>query len=206
MKIDRDHKTHKTYTHTHSLSPSHALLNSHKHTHTFRDMCSVYILQCLNMSTKTPPAASERGQIAADVHIPPDVWPNICPFLWSPLLHRATPSLTLSPSNCSSADICFLFERGLFCFRKFWFWKLSYSPAPLGGSGDPKSGNKMDKKIHAETKNQRSMSPVSRVSVSSRCSLHLQGEQMQPCGGRDCSTCRCFPAKGATVNLTALTP
>uniref|UniRef100_A0A8C2Z129 Uncharacterized protein n=1 Tax=Cyclopterus lumpus TaxID=8103 RepID=A0A8C2Z129_CYCLU len=26
-----------------------------------------------------------------------------------------------------------------------------------------------------------------------------------PCGGRDCSTCQCFPAKGARVRLRPLT-
>uniref|UniRef100_A0AAZ1XL82 Uncharacterized protein n=1 Tax=Oreochromis aureus TaxID=47969 RepID=A0AAZ1XL82_OREAU len=27
------------------------------------------------------------------------------------------------------------------------------------------------------------------------------GDLSEPCGGRDCSTCQCFPAKGARVRL-----
>lgn len=29
----------------------------------------------------------------------------------------------------------------------------------------------------------------------------FQGDQMVACAGRDCSTCQCFPAKGAMVHL-----
>lgn len=31
----------------------------------------------------------------------------------------------------------------------------------------------------------------------------FQGDQMVPCAGRDCSTCQCFPAKGAMVPFQA---
>lgn len=31
--------------------------------------------------------------------------------------------------------------------------------------------------------------------------LCFQGDQMVPCAGRDCSTCQCFPAKGAMVSF-----
>lgn len=32
-----------------------------------------------------------------------------------------------------------------------------------------------------------------------------QGDQSEICGGRDCTVCQCFPAKGARVSLTAQT-
>lgn len=33
----------------------------------------------------------------------------------------------------------------------------------------------------------------------------LQGDQSEICGGRDCTVCQCFPAKGARVSPTAST-